>query len=320
MLYLTLNPDGAFDNPVFCKQVDLYFRTMNRIQLSQLAVLASVASHGSFRAAARELRIAPSAVSHAISALEESLGIGLLARSTRSVAPTEAGRRLLERLIPALDEIGSALGEVTDMRVKPSGVLRLSMPRTAAYMHLLPRLKDFTRAYPEITLDLSIQDRLVDIVAEGFDAGIRLNESLERDMIAVRMGGELRILVVATPDYFAEYGKPQHPDDLAAHNCIRFRFSSGRIYRWELEKAGQSLEMAVEGSVILDDSVLIKQAILQGTGIGFVFETLIRRELDQGLLETALEDWCPSFPGLYIYYPTRNHMRPALRAFIDFYK
>ena len=293
---------------------------MNRIQLSQLAVLASVASHGSFRAAARELRIAPSAVSHAISALEQSLGIALLARSTRSVAPTEAGRHLLERLVPALDEIGSALGEVTDMRVKPSGTLRLTMPRSAAYMHLLPHLKDFTRAYPEITLDLSIQDRLVDIVAEGFDAGIRLNETLERDMIAARLGGELRILVVATPDYFGKYGKPQHPDDLDAHNCICFRFSSGRLYRWELEKAGQALEMAVQGSVIVDDSVLIKQIILEGTGIGFVFESMIRGELEQGLLETALEDWCPSFPGLYLYYPSRNHMRPALRAFIDFYK
>jgi len=293
---------------------------MNRIQLSQLAVLASVASHGSFRAAARELRIAPSAVSHAISALEQSLGIALLARSTRSVAPTEAGRRLLERLVPALDEIGSAMGEVTDMRVKPSGTLRLTMPRSAAYMHLLPRLKDFTRAYPEITLDLSIQDRFVDIVAEGFDAGIRLNESLERDMIAARLGGELRILVVATPEYFSTYGKPQHPDDLDEHNCICFRFTSGRLYRWELEKAGQAREMAVQGSVIVDDSVLIKQIVMEGTGIGFVFESLIRNELEQGLLETALEDWCPSFPGLYLYYPSRNHMRPALRAFIDFYK
>ncbi|MGH6762147.1 MAG: LysR family transcriptional regulator [Phyllobacterium sp.] len=293
---------------------------MRRNHLSRLTVFATVVAQGSFRNAAKVLGIAPSAVSHAVSALEESLGVGLLARTTRSVAPTEAGRRLLERLEPALSEIDRALEAATDMKETPAGTLRLSVPRTAAHLMLAPRFGAFCAAYPDIVLDICAEDRFVDIVADGFDAGIRLNESLERDMVAVRIGPELRSAVVGTPAYFERYGKPSHPTELMQHRCIRFRFSSGRIYRWELEKDGEALEMAVDGPFILDDDKLVIEAALQGAGLAFLFEAHIPDALADGRLVRVLEDWCQPFPGLYLYYPSRRRMRPALRAFIDFYK
>lgn len=293
---------------------------MNRNQLSQLAVLACVAAHGSFRAAARELEIAPSAVSHAVSALEESLGVALLARTTRSVAPTEAGRRLLERLSPALAEIELALGAAVDMKDTVAGTLRLSVPRFAAHLMVAPRFGEFCAAYPDITLDICVEDQLVDIVAQGYDAGIRLNESLEADMVAVRCGPPLSGAIVATPAYFERYGIPQHPRDLIHHRCIRHRFPSGRVYRWELEKGDETIEMAVKGPLIFNDDRLTLEAVLQGAGMTFLFDLHVADALADGRLVRVLEDWCAPFPGPYIYYPSRRRMRPALRAFIDFYK
>ncbi|RCS25143.1 LysR family transcriptional regulator [Phyllobacterium salinisoli] len=293
---------------------------MNRNQLSQLAVLASVAAHGSFRAAARELEIAPSAVSHAVATLEEGLGVALLARTTRSVAPTEAGRRLLERLSPALAEIELALGAAVDMRDTVAGTLRLSVPRAAAHLVLAPRFGEFCAAYPDVTLDICIEDHLIDIVAHGYDAGMRLNENLEADMVAVRCGPPICGAVVAAPSYFERYGIPMHPADLIHHRCIRHRFPSGRVYRWELEKGEEILEMAVDGRMILNDDRLALEAALQGVGIAFLFDLHVMDAVADGRLVRVLEDWCPAFPGLYIYYPSRRRMRPALRAFIDFYK
>lgn len=293
---------------------------MSRNHLSQLAVLAEVVAQGSFRKAAKTLGIAPSAVSHAVAALEQNLGIGLLARTTRSVAPTEAGKRLLERLSPALAEIDLALEAAVDMRDTPSGMLRLSVPRTAAHLLLAPRLGEFCATYPDIELDIAADDRFVDIVAGGFDAGIRLNESLERDMIAVRVSPPLRGAVVASPNYFARHGKPLHPLDLMAHRCIRQRFSSGLVYRWEFEKNGQEMQLSVEGPLILDEDRMVVQAARQGAGVAFVFEAHAVDALADGSLERVLEDWCQPFPGMYLYYPSRRQMRPALRAFIDFYR
>ncbi|WP_420960461.1 LysR family transcriptional regulator [Brucella sp. IR073] len=292
---------------------------MNRNQLSQLAVLASVAAHGSFRAAARELQIAPSAVSHAVAALEESLGVALLARTTRSVAPTEAGKRLLERLSPALGEIELALSAALDTRDTVSGTLRLSIPRLA-YLTLVPRLGAFCETYPDVVLDICVEDHFVDIVAEGFDAGLRLNESLERDMIAVRFGPELCGVVVSAPSYFERHGIPKHPADLAQHRCIRHRFASGRVYRWELEKGEESFEVAVDGPLIVNDDRLALEAALQGAGLAFLLDVQVTEALADGRLMRVLEDWCQPFPGLYLYYPSRRRMRPALRAFIDFYR
>ncbi len=293
---------------------------MNRGHLSQLAVLAAVARNGGFRDAAKELGIAPSAVSHAVSALETGLGVRLLARSTRSVAPTQAGAELLERLRPALLEIDLALEAAVASRDVPAGNLRLTVPRTAAHTVLAPKLGAFAAAFPEIVLEIVIEDRFSDVVEGGFDAGIRLGESLQRDMIAVRIGPSMRGAAVAAPGYFETRPRPERPQDLSAHRCIRFRFSSGVIYRWEFEKAGVVVEPPVEGPLILGEDHLIAQAAIDGAGIAFVFEDYVRDALADGRLVRVLEDWCPPFDGFHLYYPSRRQMRPALRAFIDFFR
>ncbi|ESX81177.1 MULTISPECIES: LysR family transcriptional regulator [unclassified Mesorhizobium] len=293
---------------------------MKRTHLSQLAVLATVAQCGSFRGAAKELAIAPSAVSHAVSSLEARLGVRLLARSTRSVAPTEEGAQLLERLRPALSEIDLALESAIEARDRPAGNLRLTVPRTAAHLTLTPRLGAFAAAYPDIVLEIVIEDRFTDVVEGGFDAGVRLGESLQRDMIAVRIGPDLRGAVVGAPSYFETMPKPQHPRDLAGHRCIRFRFSSGILYRWEFEKNGEEIEIPVQGPLILDEDHLIANAAVDGAGLAFVFEDYVRDALAAGKLVRVLEDWCPPFDGFFVYYPSRRQMRPALRAFVDFFK
>ncbi|TIM10019.1 LysR family transcriptional regulator [Mesorhizobium sp.] len=293
---------------------------MKRTHLSQLAVLATVAQCGSFRGAAKELAIAPSAVSHAVSSLEARLGVRLLARSTRSVAPTEAGAQLLDRLRPALSEIDLALESAVEARDRPAGNLRLTVPRTAAHLALTPRLGAFASAYPDIVLEIVIEDRFTDVVEGGFDAGVRLGESLQRDMIAVRIGPNLRGAVVGAPSYFATMPKPRHPHDLVGHRCIRFRFSSGILYRWEFEKDGEEIELAVQGPLILDEDHLIANAAADGAGLAFLFEDYVREALATGRLIRVLEDWCPPFDGFFAYYPSRRQMRPALRAFVDFFK
>ncbi|ESW83682.1 LysR substrate-binding domain-containing protein [Mesorhizobium sp. C280B] len=293
---------------------------MKRTHLSQLAVLATVAQCGSFRGAAKELAIAPSAVSYAVSSLEACLGVRLLARSTRSVAPTEEGAQLLERLRPALSEIDLALESAIEARDRPAGNLRLTVPRTAAHLALTPRLSAFAAAYPDIVLEIVIEDRFTDVVEGGFDAGVRLGESLQRDMIAVRIGPDLRGAVVGAPAYFETVPKPQHPRDLAAYRCIRFRFSSGILYRWEFEQNGEEIEIAVQGPLILDEDHLIANAAVDGAGLAFVFEDYVRAALAAGKLVRVLEDWCPRFDGFFVYYPSRRQMRPALRAFVDFFK
>jgi DNA-binding transcriptional LysR family regulator len=293
---------------------------MNRSYLSQLVVLAAVARNGGFRGAAKELGIAPSAISHAVSALESSLGVRLLARTTRSVAPTEAGAQLLERLAPALSEIDLALEAAIGSRDEPAGNLRLTVPRTAAHTVLEPKLGAFAAAFPEIVLDVVIEDRFTDVVEGGFDAGVRLGESLQRDMIAVRIGPPIRFAAVAAPSYFASRPRPVTPQDLAGHRCLRLRFASGVIYRWEFEKDGVVVEPQVEGPLILSVDHGIVQAAIDGAGIAFLFEDYVRDAITDGRLVRVLEDWCQPFDGFHVYYPSRRQMRPALRAFIDFFR
>ncbi|MBT9371413.1 LysR family transcriptional regulator [Rhizobium sp. CSW-27] len=293
---------------------------MNRTQLSQLAVLAAVAEHKSFRKAAIELSIAPSAVSHAVSALEESLGIRLLQRTTRSVAPTEEGRQLIATLGPALAEIATAIETLSDKRERPAGPLRLTMPQLAADELILPRLGAFLQLYPEIELDLRTDDRFEDIVERGYDAGLRLGEHLEADMIAVRASGPWRSAITGSPAYFRTMPLPQHPRDLMQHRCIRRRFSSGSIYRWELEKDGKPLVVDVSGPLILSDQGMIRRAALDGIGLAFLFDRRVEEDIAAGRLIRVLEDWCPPFEGFYIYYPSRRQMRPPLRAFVDFFR
>jgi DNA-binding transcriptional LysR family regulator len=293
---------------------------MNRTQLAQLAVLATVAEHRSFRAAAKELEIAPSAVSHAVSSLEESLGIRLLARTTRSVAPTEEGRLLLQRLKPALDEIGIALEAVSEAGGRPAGTLRVTAPRFASDILLAPRLGEFLNRYPDITLEIANEDGFIDIVREGFDAGIRLEESLEADMIAVRASPNLTTVIAASPDYFKRHPKPLHPSDLVNHRCIKRRFTNGTIYRWEFEKDGRELVVPVDGPLIVSEDRLALIAALNGVGLAYLFDLRVEDELASGKLVRVLEDWCAPYPGPFIYYPSRRQMRPALRAFIDFFR
>ncbi|MDX1099839.1 LysR family transcriptional regulator [Sinorhizobium medicae] len=293
---------------------------MNRTQLSQLAVLSAVAAHGSFRGAAKELGIAPSAVSHAVSSLEASLGVRLLARTTRSVAATEEGGRLLERLQPALDEIAHALLRAAEARDRPAGNLRITAPRFAADLILAPRLGDFLGTYPDIVLEIANEDGFTNIVEEGYDAGIRLGESLEADMIAVKVGPELKSAVVAAPSYFERFPTSRHPRDLAAHRCIRRRFSNGTIYRWEFEKGGEELTVSVSGPLILGEDRPIITAALGGAGLAYLFEPRVSALLVEGRLIRVLEDWCAPYAGPFLYYPTRRLMRPALRAFIDFFR
>ena len=293
---------------------------MKRSQLSQLAVFAAVADHGSFRAAAKDLAIAPSAVSQAVAQLETALGITLLSRTTRSVHLTEAGQKLLTELAPALGNIDAALQTVQDMRDAPAGTVKVSTPRSAAHIFLAPKFKSFGEAYPDIVLDIHIEDQFVDIVAAGFDAGIRLGESLAKDMIAVPLGRPLRCPVVASPAYLEQYGTPQHPQDLIAHRCILKRYSSGGLHQWEFEKQGHRLDVTLNGPLILDDNHLLIQAALDGAGLVSLLESSVADYLQKGMLTEVLPDWAQQFPGMYIYYPNRRNMRPALRAFIDFFK
>lgn len=293
---------------------------MDRIGLSRLVVFVSVAESGSFRAAADRLGIAPSAVSHAVSALEDSLGVRLLARTTRATRPTEEGAQLLRRVSGPLGEIGQALRDVSEPGDRPGGPLRITMPRLAADEIIMRRLPEFSAAYPRIELDIRTSDRFEDIVLGGYDAGIRLGESLAADMIAVPASPPRRSVIVAAPAYFARHPKPGHPRDLAAHNCIRRRFDSGRIYRWELEKDGHALSVEVKGNLILPQQELILRAAVSGVGLAFLFEDTVQGEIADGRLIAVMAEWCPPFDGFYIYYPSRRQMRPALRAFIDFFR
>ncbi|MDW9775526.1 LysR family transcriptional regulator [Sinorhizobium meliloti] len=294
---------------------------MNRTQLSQLAVLSAVAAHGSFRGAAKELGIAPSAVSHAVGSLEASLGVRLLARTTRSVAATEEGKRLLERLRPALDDIAEALQRAAEARDRPAGKLRITAPRFAADLILAPRLGDFLGRYPDIVLEIANEDGFTNIVEEGYDAGIRLGESLEADMVAVKVGPELKSAVVAAPSYFERFQRPWHPRDLAGHRCIRRRFSNGTIYRWEFEKEGEELTVSVNGPLILGEDRPIIEAAIGGAGLlAYLFEPRVSGYVAEGRLVRVLEDWCAPYAGPILYYPTRRLMRPALRVFIDFFR
>ncbi|MBN3806446.1 LysR family transcriptional regulator [Paraburkholderia sp. Ac-20336] len=293
---------------------------MDRTQLSQLVVFVTVARTGSFRAAADQLGIAPSAVSHAVSTLEDTLGLRLLARTTRSTRPTEEGERLLARVAGPLAEIETGFTEVTEGAVAPAGPLRITMPFLAVQEVIMRRLPAFTARYPAIELDIRVSDIFEDIVEKGCDAGIRLGESLAADMIAVRADGPRRGMIVAAPAYFERHPRPRHPRDLSAHNCIRRRFESGRLYRWELEHDGHAVSVEVKGSVILPQQELMRQAALDGVGLAFLFEEAVAADVREGRLISVMEEWCPPFDGFYIYYPSRRQMRPALRAFVEFFR
>lgn len=285
--------------------------------LTHLAAFAAVARHRSFRRAGAELALSTSAVSYAIRALEERLGVGLFHRTTRSVALTEAGQRLLDRLQPALEQVHDALEEMNHFRAAPAGMLRINATRAAVHTQLAPRLARFLLAHPDVRLELAQEDGLVDIVASGFDAGVRLHEFVPEDMVAVPLGPALRGLIVGAPAYLQQHGTPQHPRELLRHECVRFRFASGHLYKWQFERDGQVLEIDVPGRLTLGEQTTILQAVVDGIGLAYVLEDAARPYLDDGRLQAVLEDWSPPFPGFVLYYPRQRQMSSALRAFVD---
>ena len=289
---------------------------MSTPSLAELTAFAAVAERRSFARAAVALGVSASALSHSVRELESRLGVRLLNRTTRSVAPTEAGTRLLERLRPALGEITEALEDVNDFRGRPRGTLRLNVPRSARLV-LQPLIARFLAENPDMRLEIECDDRLVDIVAEGFDAGVRFTEQIAGDMIAVRLGAPVRFVLLASPAYLSKHGRPEHPDDLARHRCIRRRFSDGSYYRWELEGEGRELEVEVDGPFTTNDEVLALEAAADGVGVALSFDSMAEPWIASGRLVRILEDWCPPFPGPYLYYPSRRHMSAGLRAFID---
>lgn len=288
--------------------------------LNELYAFACVARHRSFRAAAQELGVSASALSHSLRQLEARLQVRLLHRTTRSVTATEAGEALLARLGPALGQIDSALEAVNDYRAQPQGLLRLNVPRTAAYLLLMPLLPGFLQRYPGIQLDVVCDDTLVDIVSAGFDAGMRFGETLAADMVAVPVGPPMRFAVIASPGYLAQHGTPQHPAELARHAGIRHRFGNGPLYAWELAKDGEALTVQPQGQLTLGEQPLMVEAAAAGLGIALVFEGYAAAALADGRVTRILADWCPAMPGLYLYYPSGRHLPQAMRLWIDYLK
>ncbi|GGG67071.1 LysR family transcriptional regulator [Edaphobacter dinghuensis] len=287
-----------------------------RGDLSDLAAFAVVAEERSFTRAAARLGVSQSALSHTIRALERRLGLQLLARTTRSVSPTPAGNALLQDLAPALERIRQSLQKVRNLRDRPSGRLRLVTSKSAAMTVLLPKLEAFTKAYPEIVLDVTITNDPVDLVAGEFDAGIQIGEFIQRDMIAVRVSADLKLALVGSPAYFASRKPPKTPLDLKDHACIGFRFSSG-MYRWEFEKGKKMVTFNPLGPASFDDIDLVVQAILTGAGIGMSMEHTLMPMIKDGRLIQVMKDWCPAFPGYFLYYPSRRNQPGALAALIS---
>jgi DNA-binding transcriptional LysR family regulator len=284
--------------------------------LVELNAVVAVATHRSFRAAATELGMSPSALSHAIATLEERLGVRVFNRTTRSVALSEAGEQFLARVRPALREIGDAMEAASDLRKVPSGTLRLNTSDGAATL-ILPAVLELGRRHPDVSVEIVTNDGLVDIVADGFDAGVRAAETLPRDMVAVAFGPQLAMAVVATPGYFKRHPAPRHPRDLADHRCIGRRWPSGALYRWDFEKRGKAVVVDVRGPFTFDRDPLMVAAALAGAGVAYVGLHAVEAELARGRLMRVLVDWTPAYSGLHLYYPSRRHIRPALRALVD---
>ncbi len=293
---------------------------MAKIGAADLAVFLAIAKHRSFSRAAVELGVTPSALSHALRGIEERLDLRLVNRTTRSVSLTEAGAQLFNRVRPAFLDIEDALEDLNSFRSEPTGNLRLNAARVAARLALLPIVMRFQQRYPKVGVELVVEEALVDTVSGGFDAGVRFGELIALDMIAVPIGPRHRFAVVASPDLVARHGIPTTPHELPLHPCIRYRFASGAFYRWEFERGGIELEIDAQGGLTLGDQDLMVPAALNGAGWAYVFEALVSEPLADGRLVRALADWCPFYPGFYLYYPSRRQLPAALRAFIDFVK
>ncbi|WP_209476142.1 LysR family transcriptional regulator [Billgrantia antri] len=291
---------------------------MRPLRLDSLEIFVDVVRCGGFRAAALGRGVSSSAISQSISALEEALGIRLLNRTTRSVAPTEAGERLLERLSPALHDIRTAIDDLNQLRERPSGTVRINAPGPAADHVLCPLAFDFMKLYPDVDVEIVSDAAIIDIVEQGFDAGVRFGNQLAQDMIAMPLGPALRYALVASPEYLRHHSRPDSPSDLLQHDCIRRRFPGGTMETWAFEKDGEEVEISPQGRLTLSSAYHERQAAMAGAGIAHLLEDYVRDDLAQGRLVELLVDWKKRLPSWFLYYPSRRHTSAAMRAFLEY--
>ncbi|PDT00604.1 LysR family transcriptional regulator [Rhizobium chutanense] len=294
---------------------------MRRDEFTEMRAFLEVARERSFTRAASKLGVTRSALSHTISALEARLGIRLLSRTTRDVAPTAAGARLVESIQPHFEGIAAEVGAISALRDKPSGHIRLVCPDDAVDLVFRPRLPAFLRDYPDISVELIVDNGFTNIVERQFDAGVRLGEAIARDMVAARIGPDVAYTVVGSPEYFAGRVVPAAPHDLTDHNCVNLRLpTSGALYAWEFEKDGREFSVRVEGQLVMSNIGPAINAALDGVGLSYVPRDLVRRYLDSGQLTEVLADWAPTFQGYHLYYPSRRHLSPAFSAFVETFR
>ncbi|SCB61798.1 transcriptional regulator, LysR family [Rhizobium aethiopicum] len=294
---------------------------MRRDEFTEMRAFLEVAQERSFTRAAAKLGVTRSALSHTISALEARLGVRLLSRTTRDVAPTAAGARLLESIQPHFESIAAEISAISALRDKPSGHVRIVCPDDAVDLVFHPRLPAFLRDYPDITVELIVDNGFTNIVERQFDAGVRLGEAIARDMVAARVGPDVSYAVVGSPDYFASRAAPAAPHELTDHNCVNLRLpTSGALYAWEFEKDGREFSVRVEGQLVMSNIGPAINAALDGVGLSYVPRDLVRQYLDSGDLHEVLADWTPTFQGYHLYYPSRRHPSPAFAAFVEAFR
>lgn len=291
---------------------------MLRENLNDFLSFLAVARERNFTRAAAKLGVSQSALSHAVRGLEARLGVRLLARTTRSVAPTAAGERLLQTIGPRFDELETELAEMSELRDKPAGTIRITAGEHAAETLLWPAIEKVLPAYPDIRIELVTDYALTDIVAERYDAGVRLGEQVAKDMVAVRIGPDFRMAVVGSPSYFAKRGAPKKPQDLTDHNCINIRLPTrGGTYAWEFEKRGRALRVRVDGQLVFNNMAMRMNAVRAGLGLAYMPEDQVKADVAQGRLIQVLEDWCAPFSGYHLYYPSRRQPAPAFSIFVE---
>ena len=289
-----------------------------RENYSDILAFIAVAREKSFTRAAAKLGVSQSALSHSMRSLESRLGIRLLTRTTRNVSTTEAGERILNRIAPRFEDIDTELECLSELRDKPAGLIRISCSDHAAKTLIWPKITPVLETYPDIRIEVNVDNGFTNIVSGRFDAGVRLGEAVEKDMIAVKIGPECRMAVAGTPEYLEKHGRPEQPEDLLKHECIAMRMvSSGGVYDWELDNGEREVNVKTRGQVICNNTYLIRQAALDGFGLAFLPEDLFADDFKTGKLERVLEDWCMPFPGYHLYYPNRNNHSPAFTAVVD---
>ncbi|SOC91780.1 DNA-binding transcriptional regulator, LysR family [Rhizobium sp. AN5] len=290
---------------------------MEQLNLRELEAVIAIARRGTFRAAAIDLGMSTTALSHTIGRLEAGLGVRLFNRTTRSVSLTDAGRLFVQQVAPSLQDLHAALETVRSQRETPSGTIRINAAPFAARAIISPLVLEFLRRYPEMNVDLVTEGKMVDIVNDGFDLGVRVAGLVPSDMIAVSLGRPQRHAVVGSPDYFAQHPKPAVPPDLLNHRCIRVRLPDGSLFRWRFEKDDEPVQIDVRGPITLDEAGLVRTSVLEGTGLGYTMEEEVLSEIRAGRLVRVLEDWTPPYPGLCLYYPGRRNLSAGVKAFLD---